>query len=258
MSNVMSDANHGYGMYFDSDGSSRMSDIKLDNLTLKGGGTSTYGIGTSLDANAYSVKFNNLTVSEYLNHGVDIASNLFRFVEFNNGSVYNNNLSAGGYSGYNFQANTRDIKVIGGRSGGGAIPSAAGTQDYGMVFSTGHSNIVVSNVDLATNSLGSVSGGTSGVKFYNCESQDSTSVASAATVTLPVIGKFFTITGTTPITSLTASWKHRRVTLSFADALTFTDGSNLKLAGNFTTTADDTITLVSDGANWIEQSRSVN
>ena len=37
-----------------------------------------------------------------------------------------------------------------------------------------------------------------------------------------------------------------------------TDGSNLKLAGNFVTTADDVITLVCDGTNWFEMSRSVN
>ena len=40
--------------------------------------------------------------------------------------------------------------------------------------------------------------------------------------------------------------------------LTFTDGSNLKLNGNFVTTADDTITLVYDGTNWYEMCRSVN
>ena len=40
--------------------------------------------------------------------------------------------------------------------------------------------------------------------------------------------------------------------------LTFTDGSNLKLAGNFVTTADDTITLAYDGTNWYEICRSVN
>jgi hypothetical protein len=84
------------------------------------------------------------------------------------------------------------------------------------------------------------------------------SVASAATVTLPVHVDTITITGTTNITSVTAGVPGRRVTLLFADVLTFTDGSNLKLAGNFTTSADDSITLVSDGTNWIEVARSAN
>ena len=82
-------------------------------------------------------------------------------------------------------------------------------------------------------------------------------VASAATITLPDTS-VVNVTGTTNITSVTAGRRGRRVTLVFAGALTFTDGSNLRLAGNFVTTADDTITLVSDGTNWVETARSVN
>jgi hypothetical protein len=37
-----------------------------------------------------------------------------------------------------------------------------------------------------------------------------------------------------------------------------TDGSNLKLAGDFTPGAADTIDLVSDGTNWYEVGRSNN
>jgi hypothetical protein len=67
-------------------------------------------------------------------------------------------------------------------------------------------------------------------------------VASAATITLPT-ASLVDVTGVTNITSVTASYPGRIVVLRFADVLTFTDGSNLKLAGNFATTADDTITL---------------
>lgn len=83
-------------------------------------------------------------------------------------------------------------------------------------------------------------------------------IASAAAIAL--IGNYamYVVTGTTSVTSLTASWAGREVTLVFAAALTFTDGSNLKLAGNFVTTADDTIRLQCDGTNWFEISRSVN
>jgi hypothetical protein len=82
-----------------------------------------------------------------------------------------------------------------------------------------------------------------------------TSVASAATITLPEENEFVKVTGTTNITSVTASFPNRRVTLVFAGILTFTDGSNLKLAGNFVTTADDSISLVCDGTDWFETSR---
>jgi parallel beta-helix repeat protein len=84
-------------------------------------------------------------------------------------------------------------------------------------------------------------------------------IPSAAELTLGV-GKIFNISGTTNITSIAAisSVPGRVVTLRFAGVLTFTDGSNLKLAGNFVTTGDDTITLVCDGTDWYEISRSVN
>jgi len=85
---------------------------------------------------------------------------------------------------------------------------------------------------------------------------DSLSVASATTTTLPPHSDYFNITGTTTITSVTASWPGRFVTLKFAGILTFTDGSNLKLVGNFVTAANSTISLVSDGTNWYETSRT--
>jgi hypothetical protein len=85
------------------------------------------------------------------------------------------------------------------------------------------------------------------------------SVASAATISIPFGSRTVSITGTTNITSVSAAaMGGQTVTLIFAGVLTFTDGSNLKLAGNFVTTADDVITLTCDGTNWYEVSRSVN
>ncbi len=84
-------------------------------------------------------------------------------------------------------------------------------------------------------------------------------VASASALTLPLGADAFTISGTTSITSVSATgWIGRTVRLVFSGILTFTDGSNLKLNGNFVTTADDTITLVCDGTNWFEVARSAN
>lgn len=83
------------------------------------------------------------------------------------------------------------------------------------------------------------------------------SVASAAALTLPGgNAPLVDVTGTTSITSITAQ-AGRKVTLRFTGLLTVTDGSNLKLAGDFVTSADDTITLICDGVSWSEVSRSV-
>lgn len=86
-----------------------------------------------------------------------------------------------------------------------------------------------------------------------------TAVASAAALPLPT-GRVFHVTGTTGITSITSTNFQSGVviTLIFDDSLTVTDGGNLKLAGDFTATADDTLTLAYDGTNWYETSRSVN
>lgn len=86
-----------------------------------------------------------------------------------------------------------------------------------------------------------------------------TSVASAAAMPVPT-GRVFHVTGTTNITSIvtTGLAAGSVVTLIFDGILTFTDGNNLKIAGNLVTTADDTITLAFDGTNFYEIGRAVN
>lgn len=85
-------------------------------------------------------------------------------------------------------------------------------------------------------------------------------VASATELNLGQSADVVFITGTTSITSIAASSSiaGRTVKLIFEGILTFTDGNNLKLAGNFVTTADDTITITCNGTNWYEVGRSIN
>lgn len=86
-------------------------------------------------------------------------------------------------------------------------------------------------------------------------------VTAASSITLPYSCDFVQVSGTTSITSITASYPGRRVTLMFqgtASSTGLTDGSNLVLAGNLAFTPNDTITLVCDGTNWVELARSVN
>ena len=85
---------------------------------------------------------------------------------------------------------------------------------------------------------------------------DSVNVASTATMALPP-GNLFHITGTDAITTMNtcdAANNGRLVNLIFDGILTFTDGNNLKLAGDFVTTADDAIQLICDGTNWYQTS----
>jgi len=81
-------------------------------------------------------------------------------------------------------------------------------------------------------------------------------VASTGTLTLGDDGNLFDITGTTNITSITAKTAGTIVVLQFDGVLTVTDGSNLSINGDLVTAAGNTLTLVSDGTNWIELSRT--
>jgi len=82
-------------------------------------------------------------------------------------------------------------------------------------------------------------------------------LASATALPAPTCD-IHSVTGTTAITSVigTNFPVGKVLTLTFAGILTFTDGSNLKLAGNYTTSADDSITMYWDGTNWFELNRS--
>lgn len=78
-------------------------------------------------------------------------------------------------------------------------------------------------------------------------------VASATTITFPIEGALFDITGTTTIASISGSFPGRMVLVRFADELTLTNGTNLILPGgvNVTTQAGDFAAFVClDGTKW--------
>ena len=90
--------------------------------------------------------------------------------------------------------------------------------------------------------------------FKFAKGADVASVAGA--ITLGEDGNYFDITGTNAITSITAKTAGTVVVLQFDSTASLVDGSNLKLAGNFTGAAESQIMLSSDGTNWFEVSRS--
>ena len=90
--------------------------------------------------------------------------------------------------------------------------------------------------------------------------QTTLTVASAATITAPQDNDIIPVSGTTNIDTITATGQiGRTITLVFDGVLTVNDGTgNLALAGNFTTSANDTLMLICDGTTWYEVSRSAN
>jgi len=119
-------------------------------------------------------------------------------------------------------------------------------------------NNAVANADvrIGANDYGNWSAGNSVVNNAN---RPVGSVASADPLNLPAVGTLFQVTGTTSFGTVNGGWAGRMVILKFTGALTVNDGgASLKLNGNFVTTADDTITLIHDGAAWFEIARSAN
>lgn len=108
---------------------------------------------------------------------------------------------------------------------------------------------------------GVISGDGNGFNFYGQNSDTFTSYTDGDT-TPSVRGLTqLTITNSvgTTITDFDDGVDQQEVTLIFTDAnTTLTDGGNLALAGGFTSTANDTLTIRRAGTTWYEVRRSVN
>jgi len=86
-----------------------------------------------------------------------------------------------------------------------------------------------------------------------------TVVASADPLPVPT-GAVFHVSGTTSFTNITTTnlISGACFTMIFDGILTITDGGNLKLTANYTTSADDTLAVCFDGTNFYEVARAVN
>jgi hypothetical protein len=155
---------------------------------------------------------------------------------------------------------------------GNSVTSSTATMQYALYMAAGdqtntivESNYLFNATDAA---LRVASNATAFLSFKNnalygtTQSVNSSvlpSVASAATITLPTQDAVVRISGTTNITTISAGGHTgHRITLVFNDVLTVVRGSNILVATDFTTSANDTLTLVCDGSNWLETSRSAN
>lgn len=146
-------------------------------------------------------------------------------------------------------------------NGGAFANQGAGQFNYGLIVAPGGGGVGGADGSAFRANLldGSYLDGATGAnrRWSNLlSSKDSASVASAATLALPNGRRLVTVTGTTTITSIAASYQDREVVLVFSAAVQVTDGGNLRLAGNFAATAGDTLSLICDGTNWIEVCRS--
>lgn len=75
-------------------------------------------------------------------------------------------------------------------------------------------------------------------------------VASAATISLPVNNHQLLISGTTNIDNLNGGWAGREITLIFSGILTVGIGGNIKMDAAIVTTANTSLRFIFDGADW--------
>lgn len=140
---------------------------------------------------------------------------------------------------------------------------------YAIQIESGSSTIEVSNnntIDAATTD--NFNTDATGVALGRNQGQSPIpQVASASAIAIPFGATLLRITGTTTITEITKAAAHKGYTivLLFGDAVTVKQRSgagteNLRLAGgvDFGATANDTLTLISNGTDWYETARSVN
>jgi len=158
----------------------------------------------------------------------------------------------GGYSGF-----------FGGHLWNGGIINSCGTGIYWDCTATVDSHIANVVCHLSTTTPSTMGAGGNKVRFSNCSYElDIFTVAADATneLALPSFGQTFYLSNAYPVSSIATSsaWKNRQVYLVATSTVTVNDGGNLHLAGNFPMQSDDVLTLVSDGTDWFEVSRSDN
>ena len=160
--------------------------------------------------------------------------------------LYSNNLTAvvqqwditTGATRINYQLTIADNLVI-------------GTSGKGLTDSTGALTSTYNATGITTN--GTISGG----HVYRA----GTYTAGATTpLVLGISTMFIANSSPTSITNFTNGVAGQIITLIFSDANTTVTRNKCYLLGglNFTSTSFDTLTLISDGSDWYEVSRSVN
>jgi len=187
---------------------------------------------------------------------------------------------------------TGDYAEISGRNGAGAAADGLLHRTFGTSWTTSGSNFQDGGASMTgTNLSGGYSIGTQAsadLRFYSNNTLRTTiqaggntihtarvqlskgaNVASAGDLTLGSAGNSFSITGTTTINAITTTnWQSGSIIiLIFASTPTVKNNtaggaSTAKMLLNggvdFSATANDVLTLIYDGTNWLECSRSIN
>lgn len=165
--------------------------------------------------------------------------NVSNCVMFDDGSA----LEAGSYAStptYPFLGRTAGVFTISRHYAESTGSNSNVIADNTMVAAQSRSGVAVENVGVLNRYQNNLTGLTT-----------ISSLSSADTITLPAERDMIRITGTTAITSIAAAATGSIKTLIFTSAgVVVTNGNNISIPGNYTSTAEGTLTIRCDGTNW--------
>lgn len=213
------------------------------------------GMTVAPSAAAYSSTGNNISLTTS-----DCATGSLYTTQYDNFNIYTVNSVADCTSGVSGSYHALDIygsnSTFNVNIKGLTVPNGRG-----FVFRPTASNNYLSSAIMDTTTLVSNldDQGTGNVKN---DAYGKSTIVSSTNIDLPLNGTLILLTGGVSISALSgaSSYVGRVITLLFSTNTTVVNGSGCLLAGgiNFSATANDTLTLVSNGTNWVEVSRSVN
>lgn len=164
-------------------------------------------------------------------------------------------------SGLFVQGTTSGVTV----SGSQFYVSSGNTQQYGISLADTADYVTVSGCTFNGMSSADISDGSSGknkkvIGTVSDKEMISVSANAGGDLFLSPAYDIFLLAGANSVGSINAisSTKGRRVTIIGTTSISIFAANNLKLSAAFNITNLDTITLVCDGTNWYEVSRSVN
>jgi hypothetical protein len=260
--NVMSDEGVNNSCVLTGSSSADFAAIRFTGCEFKSGGNPAfcqYGIVVQPGCTVDELQFANCLIQEFGNSGVVLQSTAAGSTTFD-GCIVKGNGRTSSAPGYSINPSVSNVSIVGGVSGRAYNTPGAGTQTFGVFVGGSASNISITAVDLTGNATGPLSvAATAEAEINNCILGAAPTAASASTLNPPAGYRYFYVSGTATINNIQVSQKDRVITMIFTDTAVVRDAvGNIKLASDLNATNDDTLTLLYNGTNWIELSRSIN
>lgn len=212
---------------------------------LLGGASALYpASGNTISVNGYKTGTNDCSITEFATFNkINVVAKEPSFVSSGNFSV-----SCDG------SHNQLSVVIQEGTPGNArGLVFTANADENRLVDAVLDTNLLQTYNDLGTNNRANYPTGTIA------------NIASGTAISIPFNGTYFTVTGTNGITQIAAPQnnKGRQITLTFTGSLTLfqktTGLTNMQLAGgvDFAVTANDNITFICNGTDYLEISRTV-